>query len=108
MKFKGELLKAKLWKAAKASTTIEFNATKEEIRELNEETHKCLLKKPASQWWRSHFSAKSKCDIMLNNLCEYFNGEKNLLEVRVLHIYTMLERIRFKMMKRWENRRKYI
>lgn len=49
LKFKRELLRAKLWKAVTAPSTTEFNDTMEEIRELNKDAHQWLLKNPKSQ-----------------------------------------------------------
>ena len=49
-------------------------------------------------WARSHFSTQSKCDILVNNLNESFNGY--ILEARDKPIITMVEWIRKKLMTR--------
>lgn len=54
-----------------------------EIKELNEDAYNQLSKLLAKHWSRSHFSDRSKCDKVFNNLCESFNGQKSILEARV-------------------------
>ncbi|KAL5572511.1 hypothetical protein UlMin_022108 [Ulmus minor] len=103
-----DLMRVKLWQAAKSSTVEDFNESLEEIRELNEGAFEWLKEKPATSWSRSHFKTGSKCDTLINNLCESFNGERSILEARGLPIYSMLERIRLKLTIRWKNRKLYV
>ncbi|GKA87817.1 hypothetical protein Tco_0809581 [Tanacetum coccineum] len=50
---------------------------------------------------RSHFSGRAKSDILLNNLCECFNGQ--ILDARDAPIITTLEYIREYLMRRMVN-----
>ena len=49
-------------------------------------------------WNRAHFKTIFKCDILLNNLCEYFNN--HILEARIKGIVTMNEMIKTRLMIR--------
>ncbi|MBA0550559.1 hypothetical protein Golob_021497, partial [Gossypium lobatum] len=68
--FKTKALKNLLWKAARG--------------------------KNLTHWLRSHFSLKSKSDMLVNNLCECFN--KMIFEARGKPILTMMQTIRTKIM----------
>ncbi|XP_061998881.1 uncharacterized protein LOC133716173 [Rosa rugosa] len=63
---------------------------------------KQLDKNPA-QWSRAYFKYESRCDLLLNNLCESFNAA--IMPARDKPILTMLEKIRMDMMVRQSNRR---
>ncbi|KAK2656344.1 hypothetical protein Ddye_009396 [Dipteronia dyeriana] len=52
------------------------------------------------QWSKSHFRDWSKCDMLLNNLCESVNGDRVILVARSAHIFSMVEMIRVKIIKR--------
>ncbi|KAL6134416.1 hypothetical protein ACLB2K_066647 [Fragaria x ananassa] len=58
--------------------------------------------KNPSHWSRAFFKDETKCDILLNNLCESFNS--SILFARDKPILTMLERIKMDMMVRNANR----
>ena len=62
-----------------------------------------LINKHPKNWSRSHFKATAKCDILLNNLCESFNGA--IVHARDQPIITMLELIRRYIRKRMVARR---
>ena len=76
----------------------DFIKCMDEIKEKNENAYIWLSERPAQEWSRSHFSTISKCDMLLNNLCEVFN--KYILEAREKPILTMCETIRCKLMNR--------
>ncbi|KAI8568205.1 hypothetical protein RHMOL_Rhmol02G0179700 [Rhododendron molle] len=57
----------------------------------------------AEQWCRSHFSPRSKCDYLVNNLNGSFNNY--ILEARDKPIISMLEWIRRKVMNRFQIKR---
>ncbi|KAL0434530.1 UNVERIFIED_CONTAM: hypothetical protein Slati_2787300 [Sesamum latifolium] len=78
--------------AARATTNAKFDRAMKEIGELDVKVLEWLSDKPHFQWSRSHFKDYSKCDILLNNLCESFNS--SILEVKEKPILTMLEWIR--------------
>ncbi|XP_071918867.1 uncharacterized protein [Coffea arabica] len=73
--FKGAAIRKALWKAAKATTPIQFRRRMEAIAELDTEAAKWLDDKDPAEWSRSHFSTYPKCDMLLNNICESFNNK---------------------------------
>ncbi|KAL0343001.1 UNVERIFIED_CONTAM: hypothetical protein Sangu_1187500 [Sesamum angustifolium] len=98
--FTGKILKNALWAAARATRIEEFKARMEQLKELHEDAYNWLVKKPANQWSRSHFSTLPKCDILLNNMCESFNAF--ILPARDKPIITLLETIRNLLMIRMQ------
>ena len=65
---------------------------------LNVDAYNQLVTKQPNNWTRTHFSTFHKCDILLNNLCEAFNGA--IVEARDKPIITILETIRKYIRKR--------
>ncbi|KAG8374557.1 hypothetical protein BUALT_Bualt10G0007800 [Buddleja alternifolia] len=101
--FKGLAYKHALWNAALATTIPDFEVRMKEIGDLDERALEWFHDKPPSQWSKSHFSTFSKCDMLLNNVCESFNS--SILEAREKPVITMLEWIREYLMTRLtENR----
>lgn len=68
------------------------------MRCLSEAAYKWMEGKDPRHWSKSHFSIWTKCDMLLNNLCECFN--KYILEARGNPILTMMETIRTQLMQR--------
>ncbi|KAK3206986.1 hypothetical protein Dsin_021032 [Dipteronia sinensis] len=104
-KFKGDLIRNKVWQAAKASTKEEWKDIMEKIKVIDIKAWQWLNDKPAHQWTKSHFLIFPKCDMLLNNLWECVNGDKTVLTARCLPIYSMLEMIRVKIIERRASRR---
>ncbi|KAK8595240.1 hypothetical protein V6N13_123120 [Hibiscus sabdariffa] len=98
LKFTGKALKDALWKAARATYMREYEVALAEMNALSTKAHDWLVQKNPRNWSKSHFSCNSKCDMLLNNLCESFN--KFILEARDKPIITLLEIIRTKIMQR--------
>ncbi|XP_052190007.1 uncharacterized protein LOC127799830 [Diospyros lotus] len=101
--FKGKMLKDYLWKAAKSTHVADYRFWMGEIRKQNPRAFDWLMDRPPNEWSKSHFSTKTKCDILLNNLCECFN--KIILEDREMSILTMLVSIHKGFMNRIHLRR---
>ncbi|GKA23420.1 mutator type transposase [Tanacetum coccineum] len=97
----GQAYKELLWRCAAATTVPYFDRAMEELKEFNKEAFEWLAKIPAHSWSRSHFSGRAKSDILLNNLCECFNGK--ILDARDAPIITALEYIREYLMRRMVN-----
>lgn len=95
---KGKALKDCLWRAARATYLKEFEDAMAEMRCLSEAAYKWMEGKDPRHWSKAHFSTLSRCDMLLNNLCECFN--KYILEARGKPILTMMEIIRTKLMQR--------
>ncbi|XP_017406413.1 uncharacterized protein LOC108319702 [Vigna angularis] len=90
----------------KAATTTHPQAWEAEMRNikhLNDEAFKYLLKIPPRYWSRSRFSSKPQCDTLVNNMSEAFNSV--MVHTRSKPIVTMLEEIRLYLMKRWATNR---
>ncbi|XP_071929000.1 uncharacterized protein [Coffea arabica] len=92
-----------MWKAAKATTPIQFRRRMEAIAELDAEAAKWLDDKNPAEWSRSHFSTYPKCDMLLNNICESFNSK--ILDAREESIVAMMESLRYFMMSRMQENR---
>ena len=99
-------LKQLLWACAKATTETEFKKRMQELKDEDEKAYEWLLKRPASQWSKSHFRDFVKCDMLLNNLCESFNSV--ILPARDKPIITLLERVRFWIMCRFAHKRQQV
>ncbi|KAK8705881.1 hypothetical protein V6N13_049467 [Hibiscus sabdariffa] len=96
--FKGKNLKDALWKAARAMYVKEFEDAMPELKALSVPAFDWLKGKDPTQWSKSHFSPRSKCDMLLRNLFECFN--KMILEARDKSILTLMEMVRTKMMQK--------
>ncbi|KAK8651093.1 hypothetical protein V6N13_140707 [Hibiscus sabdariffa] len=85
------------------SFNICFMSDKHKLKALSEAAYTWVKDKDPAQWSRSHFSNRSKCDMLLNNHCESFN--KSISEARDKPILTMMETIRTKIMVRIVSKR---
>ncbi|XP_059461899.1 uncharacterized protein LOC132190869 [Corylus avellana] len=103
---KGVAFKEMLWGAASAYTEGEFTAYMEGLRGMNKDAYEYLNRVDPSCWSRAWFSEYSKCDLLVNNICECFNSY--ILKARDKPILTMLEMIRKKLMRRYQAKREGI
>jgi hypothetical protein len=103
---KGLALKEKLWAAATACTPHEFTARMEELKKLSEAAYNYLVKIDPSGWSRAYFNEYSRCDLLVNNICECFNSY--IFKARDKPILTMLEVIRKKLLMRYQAKREGI
>nr|XP_027099128.1 uncharacterized protein LOC113718418 [Coffea arabica] len=101
--FKGTTLRRALWKAAKATTLAKFSTKMRELVEIDIEAAKWLDTKQPIEWTRSHFSTFSKCDMLLNNICESFNSK--ILNAREEHIVGLMESLKHYVMTRLQQNR---
>ncbi|KAL8520262.1 hypothetical protein ACS0TY_010986 [Phlomoides rotata] len=101
--FNGLAYKQILWKAAMSTTQGEFKARMDEMKELNLAAWEWFSNKPPELWSKAYFSERSKCDMLLNNVCEAFNS--NILFARDKAVITMLEWLREYLMKRLQKNR---
>ncbi|XP_039039515.1 uncharacterized protein LOC120177430 [Hibiscus syriacus] len=95
---KGKALKDALWRAARATYGREFQDAITELKTLSNDAFEWLKHLNPQQWSKVQFSATTKSDMLLNNLCECFN--KIILEARDKPILTMMGLIRTKIMRR--------
>ncbi|GJX20468.1 hypothetical protein Tco_0223145 [Tanacetum coccineum] len=57
---------------SKATSEGEFKKKMGELKSFNFDAYDWLIKIPLEQWSRAHFSGKSKCDLLINNICEVY------------------------------------
>ncbi|CAL9020732.1 unnamed protein product, partial [Prunus brigantina] len=100
---RGLVLKLQIEKIARSTTIPWWDAEMKNMRQLSQAAFDWVAALDPSQWCRAHFKTHSKCDILLNNMCEAFNDA--LVEVRDKPILTMLERIRYYIMLLMATRR---
>ncbi|GKD64463.1 crooked neck-like protein 1 [Tanacetum coccineum] len=90
-----------LWRVVSAINVRDFEKCMLELKTMNPKTHEWLNKIPAEHWARSHFSGRAKSNLLLNNVCEVFNGK--IVKGRDKPVITLLEYIREYCMKRIVN-----
>ncbi|GJY76440.1 shikimate O-hydroxycinnamoyltransferase [Tanacetum coccineum] len=64
-----------LWRAASTTNVRDFDKCMLELKTMNPKAHEWLNKIPAEHWARFHFSGSTKSNLLLNNICEVFNGK---------------------------------
>nr|GEW06865.1 hypothetical protein [Tanacetum cinerariifolium] len=97
----GQAYKDLLWRVASATNVRNFEKCILELNTMNLKAHEWLNKIPIEHWARSYFSGRPKSDLLLNNICEVFNGK--IVEGRDKPVMTLLEYIRKYCMKRIVN-----
>ncbi|KAK2655612.1 hypothetical protein Ddye_008664 [Dipteronia dyeriana] len=104
-KFKDDIIRGKLWNVARSTTLDDLEICMVEIKNLNEKAWKWLNEISLSQWSKSYFSVYPKYDMTLNNMCEIVNGDREVLEARSSPIYSLLEKLRIKIMNQRASRK---
>ncbi|GJT87633.1 heat stress transcription factor B-4-like protein [Tanacetum coccineum] len=97
----GQAYKDLLWRATFATNVKDFQKCMLELKMMNPKAHEWLNKILAEHWARSYFSGRAKSDLLLNNICEVFNGK--IVGGRDKPVITLLEYIREYCMKRIVN-----
>ncbi|GKD27058.1 mutator type transposase, partial [Tanacetum coccineum] len=85
---------------AKATSVGKFNKKMVELKLFNSDVYDWLMKIPAEQWSRAYFSGRAKCDLLLNNICEFKVIAKTvgLLTPSVTKLFDAIK----KATKKWE------
>ncbi|VVA40715.1 Hypothetical predicted protein, partial [Prunus dulcis] len=96
MEHRGLALKHQMEAIARATTVPWFHAEMRKLLELSKPAHDWLAEKDPTHWSRAYFKSDSKCDMLMNNLCEAFNN--SIMDARDKPVLTMLERIRLYIM----------
>ncbi|CAI9282945.1 unnamed protein product [Lactuca saligna] len=86
-----------LWDFSTATTVLEFNHYMHQFSLYDKSAYEWLKSIP-QHWEKSHFTGRATTDMLLNKLCEVFNGK--LVDGRDKPIIICLEFIREYMMKR--------
>ncbi|GKE24437.1 hypothetical protein Tco_1435949, partial [Tanacetum coccineum] len=90
-----------LWRAASATNVRDFEKCMLELKTMNPKAHEWLNKIPVEHWAIFHRSSRAISDLLLNNICEVFNGK--IVEGRDKPVITLLEYIKEYCMKRIVN-----
>ncbi|KAL7584085.1 hypothetical protein Lser_V15G44829 [Lactuca serriola] len=87
-----------LWDCATATTVPKFNHYMHQFSLYDKSAYEWLKSIPPQHWAKSHFTGRATTGMLLNNLCEVFNGK--LVDGRDKPIISYMEFIREYMMKR--------
>ncbi|KAJ0743798.1 putative MULE transposase domain-containing protein [Helianthus annuus] len=96
--FKDEELKELYWKATRAYCEPEYIQALDEMRSIKPDAVEALLKQDKTCFNRCYLKTHTKCDVIVNNMAETFNGY--IINARSKHIIHMLEDIRIQIMSR--------
>ncbi|KAK9943065.1 hypothetical protein M0R45_008687 [Rubus argutus] len=100
----GIVMKNLLWACARDTTMVWFNKHFEALREVSTDAINWLnTHDHPKHWSRSHFREENKCDMLLNNLCEFNSAILDCRDDKP--ILVMLEMLRQNFMIRMSNRR---
>ncbi|GKD32089.1 hypothetical protein Tco_1242867, partial [Tanacetum coccineum] len=99
--WRGQACKDFLWRYAFTTSVKKFEKCMLELKKMNPKAHEWLNKIPPRHWVISHFSGKAKFDLLLNNICEVFNGK--IVRCKDKLVITLLEYIKEYCMKRIVN-----
>ncbi|KAL2933974.1 Antiviral helicase SKI2, partial [Bienertia sinuspersici] len=96
--FKGDEMKGLFWKAAKAYNEVDFNDAIEEMEQVDPGAVIAFKAHNPSLFCRAFVKTDSKCDVIMSNRAETFNGY--IIHARNKHLIYMLEDIRAALMQR--------
>ncbi|XP_027082435.1 uncharacterized protein [Coffea arabica] len=103
-KHPGKALKGMLQSTVRSSTIEMYKKAAEDLKEYDSEAYKWMEKAPhPMHWCKAYFSPHTKCDMIVNNLCESFNS--HILEARDKPIISLLQKARELMMERIQKRK---
>ena len=71
-----------------------------ELKEVDRQAFEWVESKPKEKWCKHKFKVHSKCDTLVKNMCESFNGV--ILKARQKPIIGLVEDIRLYLMRRFE------
>lgn len=97
----GSVLRDSMLAACKATYHASWTRRMLELKAVSKDAHDWFMEIDPNLW--VNFSEYSKCDIIMNNISEAFNGR--ILEARDLPIISMFEWIRVYLMSRFAKNR---
>lgn len=95
---KGEELKELFWKAVWAYNEPDYKDAINDMMKISPDAVKAFLKQNPKCFSRCFLNNHTKCDVVVNNMAETFNGY--IIHARSKHIINMLEDIRKAIMTR--------
>ncbi|XP_076884004.1 uncharacterized protein LOC143532992 [Bidens hawaiensis] len=96
--YKGEEFKEVYWRACRAYTEADYNVAIKDMLELSPNAMEAYVKQNPKCFSRCFLDTPTKCDVIINNMAETFNG--TIVQARSKHIIDMLEDIRVSVMSR--------
>jgi len=96
--YRGKTLKDLLWTCATLTSLAPFEKSMDNLKKKVSLCLSIYKNIGPTHWTKSYFQSQFKCDILLNNMWECFNG--HILEARIKGIVTMNEMIRTHLMIR--------
>ncbi|XP_076932750.1 uncharacterized protein LOC143598412 [Bidens hawaiensis] len=96
--YKGEEFKEVYWRACRAYTEADYNVAIKDMLELSPDAMEAYVKQNPKCFSRCFLDTHTKCDEIVNNMAETFNGA--IVQARSKHIIDMLEDIRVSVMSR--------
>nr|XP_025625533.1 uncharacterized protein LOC112717809 [Arachis hypogaea] len=95
-----------MWNAAKATYLQEWERRMADIQKVDNGAYNHLMEIPTRYWCRHKFGTWSKCDTLVNNMCEVLNSV--IVDAREKPIVSIIEDIRVYIMRRWADNRDWI
>ncbi|XP_076903382.1 uncharacterized protein LOC143558430 [Bidens hawaiensis] len=102
-KNKGEDLKEVYWRAVRSYCVADYNEAIKEMTTLSSDAIEDFLKQNPKGFTRCFPSNQTKCDVIVSNMAETFNGY--IIHARSKHIINMLEDIRVLVMTRLNDKK---
>jgi transposase-like protein len=99
-KFPGIHLKDLFWRIASASYEKQWERAMKELKEVDRLAFEWVESKPKEKWCKHKCKVHSKCDTLVNNMCELFN--EVILKARKKPIIGLVEDKRLYLMRRFE------
>lgn len=100
---RGDELKILFWKAAHAYNVADYNDALQKMAEVSSAAVDDFKAANPTCFCRAFIKTDTKCDVIVNNLAETFNGY--IIQARTKHIIYMLEDIRSALMQRLVQKR---
>lgn len=95
-----------MWKCAKSTIELEFNANMDKLKTLNEKAWSYLNNIDKITWVKVYFSHWSKLDNITSNMCEFWNNK--IVKYGEKPILTMMEELRCYLIRRKESHKIFL
>ncbi|KAH9623671.1 hypothetical protein KSS87_000247 [Heliosperma pusillum] len=96
--YQGDEYKGLFWRAARAYNEADYVDAMEEMESLNPIAALSFKAQNPKTFCRSFVSTNTRCDVIVNNMAETFNGY--IINARTKHLLDLLEEIRTALMQR--------
>ncbi|XP_076902623.1 uncharacterized protein LOC143557434 [Bidens hawaiensis] len=100
--YKGEDYKEVYWRACRAYNEADYNVAMKDMLELSPDAVEAYVKQNPKCFSRCFLDTNTKCDLIVNNMAETFNG--TIVQARSKDIIHMLEDMRVLVMTRLTTR----